>query len=226
MSQWAGDVLFSAVISVTFHALSWLQATAIAVEYCASWPQQSSCGEDEASPGFCVKFVVLDSPYTSVKQMVVDGSKAIKCFGLSVPETMVRVACRVVRSKVASRLGSDPFDLKPLRLVEAAAQQEQGGPCKLPPCHIFSALNDDYIPVTHGRDMQVAWEVAGAPCCLREFSGRHFGERDSELLLEAREGVRSSLEYDKEAAEAQALSSLSLGGPGLGGVRVPWAGVW
>lgn len=199
-------------------------STAIAVEYCTRPSTDTPC------PDYSVKFVVLDTPFTSVKQMVVDGSKAIKCFGLSIPETMVRIACRVVRGKVSARLGSDPFDLIPLRLVEAAAERggsgrEEPANPSLPPCHIFSALNDDYIPLSHGHDMHKAWRK-GADCGLQEFAGRHFGERPTELLQGAVDGIKSSLIFDKQKAEAEALATVNAEGFLGVGSKIPWAGVW
>lgn len=228
------------------------------------------CAAASASaPPSCVKFVVLDSPFTSVKQMVLDGSKAVKCVGLAIPETLVRLACRVVRGKVSARLGSDPFDLKPLRLVERAVAEQQKQQRqqqknqkkkqkqqKLPPCHILCALQDDYIPASHGRELQRAWTqgeggtgagAGGAQCGLEEFSGRHFGEREAGLLLGgglARD-IERALVFDKRAEEAAALAALNInmnsssssnssssGGNAfllLGANmnnKVPWAGVW
>mmetsp|Transcript_12789 Transcript_12789/g.20853 ORF Transcript_12789/g.20853 Transcript_12789/m.20853 type:complete len:395 (-) Transcript_12789:183-1367(-) len=199
-------------------------STAIAVEYCTISVLKPST--HTPCPDYSIKFIVLDTPYTSVKQMVVDGSKAIKCFGLSIPETMVRIACRVVRGKVSARLGSDPFDLKPLRLVEAAAEQGGSGRAEpanasLPPCHIFSAQNDDYIPLSHGHDMQQAWRK-GAECGLQEFPGRHFGERNTELLLGAVNDIKSSLVFDKQKAEAEALATVNVDGFMAGGPKIPW----
>jgi hypothetical protein len=200
------------------------------VEYCTIIQPQNT----DPSPEYNVKFVVLDTPYTSVKQMVVDGSKAIKCFGLSIPETMVRIACRVVRGKVSARLGSDPFDLKPLRLVESVARDskhlnpsdENSESSALPPCQIFSALHDDYIPVTHGREMQQAWNVGDAGCNLEEFPGRHFGEREPELLLMAVDHIKNALVFDKKKAEEQALASLNINCFMTSSTKIPWAGVW
>jgi hypothetical protein len=209
------------------------------VEYCTS-QNTAEEGEELGGRSAAVQFLVLDSPYTSVKQMVVDGSKAIKCFGLAVPELMVRLACRVVRGKVAARLGCDPFDLKPLRLVEEVGRGEDAG-ALLPPCRIFSAVGDDYIPATQGREMQRAWQEAGAECALEEFQGRHFGERDVGLLLGVVDDIRTALDFNKEEYEAATLRlglGLGLGGAGAGGSslpllrsgvgsgKVPWAGVW
>lgn len=148
-----------------------------------------------------------------------------------------------------AKLGSDPFDLKPLRRVEDRKIKKdkndkkdktnkkekghlmRGG--KLPPCQIFSALQDDYIPSSHGSEMQRAWQESGAPCSLVKFPGRHFGERSAGLLLGAAEKIRAVLSYDKqreeEAALRRGLASLSLnssGGSGMGLGKIPWAGVW
>ena len=159
----------------------------------------------------------------------------------------------MVRGKVAARLGSDPFDLKPLRLVERAVEQQQrmtqqGGAQKrqvgqrqgqrlLPPCHIFSALQDDYIPAAHGRELQRVW-ARGAPCGLVEFSARHFGERDATLLAQEGlvAGIEEALVFDKKAEEAAALAALNMNVNSgsnafllLGASnnnKVPWAGVW
>jgi hypothetical protein len=200
-----------------------VQSTALAVEYCTSPPSVPDAlpGEEE---GGGVKFVVLDSPYTSVKQLVVDGSKAVKCFGLAIPEPLVRLACRGVRAQVSAKLGCDPFDLTPLRLVQQ--MQGQGGG-QLPPCQIFSALQDDYIPASHGRELQQAWRGRGAACSVKEFAGRHFGERDAQLLRGAAAAIRGALRFDKAAEEAAASAAMmnSLHHHSAGG-KVPWAGVW
>ena len=195
------------------------------MEYCST--------TDDATRQSRIKSVVLDSPFISVKQMVVDGSKAIKCFGMSIPETIVLLGSKVVRGNVCSRLGSDPFDVNPLKHIEEAASANN----ILPPCHIFSALDDDYIPSSHGHEICRAWEQTGAQCEIEEFSARHFGERPSRLVTGIEEDINQCLTYDKKSEEAAAIASLdvaafmrsptstsSSSSIALG--RVPWAGVW
>lgn len=192
-------------------------STALAVEYCTcsgNCPDQNTNEDIEESPNDnsinaathinnVVKFVVLDSPFTSVKQMVIDGSKAIKCFGLPIPETLVRLACKVVRGKVRARLGCDPFELKPLQQLHRAEERS------LPPSFVLTASEDDYIPRSHGQEVFQGWsEKAAGKCHMKEFTGRHFGERARGLLLETVPALRASIQYDKEREDALALARI------------------
>jgi hypothetical protein len=169
-------------------------ATAVAIE----------CARNISASGtanFRVKFMVLDSPFISVKQMVKDASTSIKTCGVAVPKTIITLCGHVIRRSVKSRLGSDPYDVKPLELV---------GDVKIP-CFIMSATSDDYIPIHHGGAVAEKWADGcdeDIKCSRCEFSGRHFGEREEIVVLLPVDEIRPHLSPPEEVHGVDLMRSI------------------
>ena len=171
-------------------------ATAVAVEY-------SNGIKQDTTP---LKFVVLDSPFVSVKRMVQDGSSSVKACGVTVPKVMISLSGKVIRRAVMSRLGCDPYDVIPLAHVSTITS----------PCYMLCATNDDYIPASHGVEMAEAWGQAsgsegGVLCVHCEFNGRHFGERLESLVLASVPVIEPYL--TRREAEASGVASDPLTSP-------------
>eukprot|EP00602_Paraphysomonas_sp_CaronLab_P002859 CAMPEP_0185029052 /NCGR_PEP_ID=MMETSP1103-20130426/15135_1 /TAXON_ID=36769 /ORGANISM="Paraphysomonas bandaiensis, Strain Caron Lab Isolate" /LENGTH=306 /DNA_ID=CAMNT_0027563665 /DNA_START=70 /DNA_END=991 /DNA_ORIENTATION=+ len=105
-------------------------STAIAIEYCSKLNL----------PKY-IKFVVLDSPFISVKQMVKDATQSVTAYGVHIPQRALLLCASVIRKTLRSRLGSDPYAVVPMDFV----------PGLKIPGHVLSALEDDYMPPHHGR---------------------------------------------------------------------------
>lgn len=130
-------------------------ATALALEYCSTLTKHTSP----------IVFMILDSPFVSAEKMVNDAAASVSQSVVYVPSFLVNVATNKVRRMVQSRLGQDPYTIKP---IEYASQVTV-------PCFIFAAEDDDYIPCSHGRQMGEA--MTQCKYWLKLFKGKHFGER-------------------------------------------------
>jgi pimeloyl-ACP methyl ester carboxylesterase len=143
-------------------------STAIAIEYLHK--NQST----ESS----IKFVILDSPFLSVAKMVADASSSITAYGVAVPSPVINFCASFIRRSVRSKLGSDPYELRPIEYAPAMT-------C---PVWVFAALQDDYMPPHHGRQMAEAWGTSHNPKTMaefEEFEGRHFGSREESTVMRA-----------------------------------------
>jgi pimeloyl-ACP methyl ester carboxylesterase len=164
-------------------------------------------------PDSTVKFIVMDTPFTSVRSMVENGCCSVKACGITVPKYIVRLSGKVIRRSVKARLGSDPYDVMPMNLVGNAGI----------PAFVLSAENDDYIPLSHGRAIAEGWgatrgqneeiksEAASGgsvKCFLLEFDGRHFGERPERVVCTPVDEVLPYLSKREEDASATVLSNL------------------
>ena len=117
-----------------------------------------------------INYVVLDTPFLSIRQMVRDGINKLRGNGLSFPSPVLGMVELLVRNHLRSVLSYDILE------VDCATFA--------PSCHVpvtvLSALQDDYIPVTHGESLASMW---GASHLYRTFNGRHFGARPMDMVL-------------------------------------------
>lgn len=118
-----------------------------------------------------VKAAVLDSPYTSIQQMITDYVERVYQDGYAIPRTALNMCVRMVASSMASRIGGgDPLKVKPMQFVQQ---------CRLP-CYVLAAMSDDYISPKQGEEIACSWS---GPVCYKAFDGRHFGVRTSEMIV-------------------------------------------
>ena len=118
-----------------------------------------------------IKFLVLDSPFTTFQEIVSVAASAIHTCGIVVPSVFVKFALHLVRKNIKRQLGIDPYAIKPITLVNQVST----------PCFVLSGDDDEYIPVDMGQRIYRAW--GGSDCFFREFPGSHFLERDECLVL-------------------------------------------
>eukprot|EP00602_Paraphysomonas_sp_CaronLab_P009936 CAMPEP_0185036544 /NCGR_PEP_ID=MMETSP1103-20130426/29657_1 /TAXON_ID=36769 /ORGANISM="Paraphysomonas bandaiensis, Strain Caron Lab Isolate" /LENGTH=299 /DNA_ID=CAMNT_0027574111 /DNA_START=220 /DNA_END=1119 /DNA_ORIENTATION=- len=168
-------------------------STAIAIEYCS-----------ELAPSSPIKFIVLDSPFLSVKQMVKDATRSVTAYGMPVPQRALLFCATVVRKTLQSRLGSDPYTVVPMDFV----------PGLNIPGHILSAIEDDYMPPHHGRAIAGAWaresgEIA-VDCSYSSYPGRHFGERGEAVVTMPVEGARRAVRYRPPSIQETLHNSIGL----------------
>lgn len=117
-----------------------------------------------------IKFIVLDSPFTSLYDIVYKAASSIDTVGVVIPSVFVKFALFMMRKSAKSQLGTDPYDIKPISLVNTIDL----------PCYILSADEDDYIPDSMGKEIAQLWR---GKCWYRIFPGGHVGERDPGVIL-------------------------------------------
>ena len=154
-----------------------------------------------------IKFMVLDSPFVSTKRMMDDAVKRVRSKGYYIPDPLLGLGTYITRKAVKKYCnGTDPFAVNPYQYVKKNSV----------PCHIFSALDDDYISAQQGREIAAAW--AGA-CTYQTFSGGHFGCRDPDMvasvgiLIERTCGVDKHVKNDSkcDASEVDGNNNCSVG---------------
>lgn len=134
-------------------------STFVAIEYASSMrlPKQ-------------LKFMVLDSPFTSVEDIIESAAASINTTGIAIPGMFVRFALGTVRKHVIDKLKYDPYRIKPIHLASLVRT----------PCFVVSADEDDFIPSSMGKQF-----VDRLSCDKwhRIFPGDQFGARDACLVL-------------------------------------------
>lgn len=120
-----------------------------------------------------IKFIILDSPFTSLHDIVYNAATSIDTVGLggtTVPAVFVKFALYMMRKRAKAQLGMDPYLIRPINLVSSISL----------PCYIMSADEDDYIPETMGKEISQSWN---GKCWYRIFPGKHIGERDPGIVM-------------------------------------------
>jgi pimeloyl-ACP methyl ester carboxylesterase len=135
-----------------------------------------------------IKFVVLDSPFTSLDDVVSTAAAAISTYGITVPSVFVKFAVQMMRRNVKKQLGCDPYAVKPVLLATRISI----------PCFVLAADDDEYIPLEMGDRVSSAW---GGPCSFREFPASHFSERDECVVLTPLEKILKCIGSVEEAKE-------------------------
>ena len=151
-------------------------STAAAVEY-ASLSVSGGAAKER------VKFLVLDSPYCSVKQ-VIDTvvQKYQEKNSLFIMAPLFRVCSTMFCTEVTKELGSDIYAVKP---IDFASTNNT-------PCLILSAKNDEYIAASHGDQFLKKWS---GPCFLKLIDGGHYSTRSSDSVLLAVDYLQQFLPY-------------------------------
>jgi pimeloyl-ACP methyl ester carboxylesterase len=195
-------------------------STALILEYLQSPPSIDEDETIERTILSSIRYLILDSPFISVSQMVNDASRTITAYGVSVPSPIITFCSSLIRRNVKSKLGSDPYDVIPINSV----------PFMTLPCYILSARHDDYMPPHHGQAVYESWgsnyreltprtSTSQPECQYEIFEGKHFGFREKEIVLKPLESIREYVSYRPLGIEQQ-LSSSTCGGEGGGGNRL------
>lgn len=135
-------------------------SSAPAIEFCSKGSQHH----------LLVKHIILDSPFTSIRAMIEDAAAAIRAKGYFIPKFVLSFCESRARAQIKVYLGGDIYGVNSLKYAPVCTTN----------CTILSALGDDYIPATHGRQLAAAW---GGRVTYRTFAGRHFGTRSPDLVL-------------------------------------------
>lgn len=90
-----------------------------------------------------VTLLILDTPYTSVQALIEDAIERVQAQGYYVPKFLLGLGASLVHSSVTTRLGFDPYMIKPIELLSNINM----------PILILSALSDDYIPIHHAMEI-------------------------------------------------------------------------
>lgn len=135
-----------------------------------------------------IKYMVLDSPFISVRQMYKDCVDKVREKNYEyVPENLFNLVAKYFRRGVKNKLGGeDPFNISLEDELEFCTS----------PASFLIAINDDYIPPTHGSSLAALY---GGPIFARMFEGRHFTPRNEETVVGVVSHVKSRMETDTEA---------------------------
>ena len=157
-------------------------ATCVATRYQAIEIEKSANDARIDNP---VKYLVLDSPFISVKRMYNDCIEVVrkKKYG-DVPSSIFSLVAQFFRRGLKKKLdGMDPFDIS----------QIEDMPKLTIPASFIIAVDDDYIPAQHGMELASQY---GGPIFARMFQGRHFTPREEELVLSIVPQIKSRVEQN------------------------------
>mmetsp|Transcript_13873 Transcript_13873/g.13400 ORF Transcript_13873/g.13400 Transcript_13873/m.13400 type:complete len:221 (-) Transcript_13873:94-756(-) len=133
-----------------------------------------------------IKFLVLDSPYASVKQ-VVDTvlsefqAKVTYNLGVAIGRPLCYACSWMFGKEVTARLGGDVYAIQPIKFA----------PKNKTPCLILSARKDDYIPHIHADQFHDKWL---GPCGLHKIDCSSFDQRPAHVVLLAYDHVKTYVE--------------------------------
>ena len=122
-----------------------------------------------------IKFCVLDSPYTSVRDIfdtMADNIKS-KSSSFSVTSPLINAGGWLMRCAVSNRLGTNVDSIISINHASVITT----------PVLIMSANRDDYIPASHGERFRSSW--GGSYAQYHVFEGGHFGDRTEGTVLMA-----------------------------------------
>jgi hypothetical protein len=129
-------------------------------------------------------YMVLDSPFISVRKMYEDGMGKVREKNYAyIPSNIFGLVAKYFRRAVKNKLKMDPFDV----IVEPDMEH-----CTSPACFLI-AINDDYIPANHGASLAALY---GGPIFARMFEGRHFTDRAKEVVIGVVSHIESKVERD------------------------------
>lgn len=164
--------------SKTNKMILWARGAACCV---ASRYQSLLCPKAESDSQFenPIKYLILDSPFLSVRQMYKDSVDKVREKNYEyVPEQIFSLVAKYFRRGVKQKLGMDPFDISMEPDMEL---------CSIPASFLI-AIHDDYIPPHHGTSLAAMY---GGPIFARMFEGRHFTPRDEETVTGIVSHIRS-----------------------------------
>lgn len=127
-----------------------------------------------------VKFCVLDSPYTGVRDLMDTMADKIRCTSssFSISSPLIAAGCWLMRRSVSSKLGTHLDTIAPINNVRGITT----------PVLILSAKRDDYIPVSHGERFRTSWGNSYAH--FHVIDGGHFGERPESVVMLALDHIQ------------------------------------
>jgi len=145
-------------------------STALALEYCA----KKQINDNECiimKNNLQIKFLVLDSPYESVKKMIRSCIKKLEGEGYQLPNAVLSIFSNLARNVISNRLnGMDPYSVEPIVYADKINI----------PSIIFSALKDDYIPPDQTSIFAEKWV---GECTFKTILQGHFGVRPVEDVI-------------------------------------------
>ena len=93
-----------------------------------------------------IKTLILDTPYTSIHDLVNDAFINLQANGHHIPHFLFSFAISIIHNTVTKRLGFDPYNIQPIKFISYIHI----------PIYITAAMNDDYIPSAHAVKLHQA----------------------------------------------------------------------
>lgn len=153
-------------------------ATAIAIEYCFKYHNF-----EKSRAQANIIYLVLDSPFTSIENMIKDCITRLKAEGYSIPLPLFYIFEKLARHVLKGRLGGiDPYSIRPIDICNSIAI----------PCTIIAVQNDDYIPFQQSLSIAEKWNCS---CSFLSIDGRHFGMRNTDTVLSIGNHIAKACDY-------------------------------
>lgn len=124
-----------------------------------------------------IVFLVLDTPFESVKLMIKDCIQKLKSDGYEIPETLVSFFSGLARRIISNQLKADPYTVEPIKFAAKINL----------PVLILSSTGDDYIPAHQSLRVFESWL---GPKKLHVMSASHFQQRPLEIVEVAINSMR------------------------------------
>jgi hypothetical protein len=154
-----------------------------------------------------VKCLVLDSPFTSIEDVVRAGMEKMKKKGFMLTKSIMYFVIKTVMRNICKKLnGFNIFSIKPVEEIPYLNYL---------PCFILAAENDDYIPSQFGETMSKLWknlDFDSNPDSMKTekktndnyfygniqfntFPGRHFPRREGWIVEKTMDFVKAHALY-------------------------------
>lgn len=137
-----------------------------AMDYCASVHVE----EHAQALGLSVQLLVLDTPFTSFRDVVNDAIARYESEGNYFPRTMFAIVSKLIRMTIKRRAGIDLYHIRPIDLCAKLTM----------PSLILAATADDYVAPSHGLKIQAACK---GPSTYHTIHGGQFTHRTPEQLM-------------------------------------------
>ena len=165
-------------------------STAIALEYCAKFHgkiKKSNIAHNMLAQAR-ISFLVLDSPFVSIKTMIDECLTKLRDSGYLLPNTIIHFFAGFVRRTLTQRFhGIDPYTVEPIKYASSIQL----------PCIIIGAANDDYIGIMQSIKFVEEWTFPFVQFKIVEQG--HFQRRPEETILKIAESFSSySTEHTHE----------------------------
>jgi hypothetical protein len=184
-------ILYLVASNPAIEILIWARAisTQLAIEYMSSFYSSSH-----------VKFLVLDTPFATVEDIVMEAATKIPLNGVVIPSVFIKFAVSMVRKSVKEQVGTDPYELKPIKCAKLIST----------PTFILTADDDPYVSEA------MSAKVANAFSCdhwHRSFPGDYFQPRDHCVVLTPLGHIMKFVESARSRSRSHSRSSTSSSSP-------------
>eukprot|EP01031_Cornospumella_fuschlensis_P028912 gene28912-34890_t len=165
-----------------------------------------SKGETASEQDRSVKCLILDSPFTGVKEMIRTGLERMHGVGFTFTKTIMSWGIKRILAAISDRLQFDVASVRPLSVVPHLHSLRGA---------VLVPDDDDYLTVDMGLQISGSWP-SNPPVPVVKFPGKHFTPRSAQVVLSVLATVQESLGLLGESGTSQGKNASV---EGLGGVE-------